>query len=60
MKILFAALAFAFASAAAQAQTYPSRPVTIIVPFAPGAGTDVVAREKAPVFAAKLGPSVEI
>jgi tripartite-type tricarboxylate transporter receptor subunit TctC len=28
----------------AQAQTYPSRPISIIVPFGPGSGTDIVTR----------------
>ena len=29
---------------AAHAQAYPSRPITIIVPFGPGSGTDIVTR----------------
>jgi tripartite-type tricarboxylate transporter receptor subunit TctC len=38
------AAALPFAPAVARAQSYPSRPVTMIVPFAAGAGTDVAAR----------------
>ena len=44
----------------APAQDYPQRPVTIIVPFAPGGGTDVVARAMGPAFGAKLGQTIVI
>jgi len=37
-------LALGIASPAALAQDYPTRPVKIIVPQAPGSGADVVAR----------------
>jgi tripartite-type tricarboxylate transporter receptor subunit TctC len=41
-KLLF--LAIALFIGAASAQTYPSKPIKIIVPFTPGSATDVMAR----------------
>src|SRR5262245_27957087 len=43
------------ASCIAWAQTYPARPVRIIVGFAPGSGVDVVARLMAPSLSERLG-----
>lgn len=42
----------------ASAQTYPSKPITLIVGFAPGGLTDLLARLVAPIMAEKLGKQV--
>jgi tripartite-type tricarboxylate transporter receptor subunit TctC len=42
--MILAALVAAFASSAALAQTYPVKPVRLIVPFPPGGNTDVLGR----------------
>jgi tripartite-type tricarboxylate transporter receptor subunit TctC len=47
-------------SAAAANEAYPSRPVTIIVPFAPGSGTDTCARLIGEYLRASLGQSFVI
>ncbi len=44
----------------AQAQTYPSRPITLVVPFPPGGSTDAAARIMAERMRATLGQSVVI
>jgi tripartite-type tricarboxylate transporter receptor subunit TctC len=55
--LAYAALAAGFASETA-AQDYPVKPIRFIVPFAPGGGTDVLARIVAPKMSESLGRQV--
>ncbi|MFO1331002.1 MAG: tripartite tricarboxylate transporter substrate binding protein [Rubrivivax sp.] len=45
-------------TAAAQAQTFPTGPITLVVPFAAGSGTDAVARVVAKGLTERLGQQV--
>jgi len=66
MKRLHAALGFLCCCATlgllptAQAQTYPTRPITFVVPFAPGGLSDVPARVVAAVMQQKIGASIVV
>lgn len=53
-------LALILASQTAPAQTFPSKPVRIIVAFPPGGGTDIVARIMSPKMSENLGQQVVI
>ena len=44
MKTFFAAVMLLFAALSAVADTYPSRPVTLVIPWAAGGGSDAMGR----------------
>jgi tripartite-type tricarboxylate transporter receptor subunit TctC len=59
-KILWLAVAALVAcwTAPSQAQTYPTKPIRLIVPFPPGGGTDLTARIAAEALTKSLGQNV--
>lgn len=60
MLTLLVMLASCIIGAQAWAQSYPSRPVKIVVPFSPGTAADIVARQLATRLAALWGQGVTI
>jgi tripartite-type tricarboxylate transporter receptor subunit TctC len=59
-RVLLAAVAFALAGGAFAQGTYPSRPVTLVVGFAPGGGSDITARTIAKKLSDYLGQNVVV
>lgn len=57
-KLLAAFAAVAGIAGMAHAETYPSKPVTVIVPFAPGGGVDVLTRAIGAKLEMRWGKSV--
>jgi len=58
-RVLLAAI-FAALTTLAQAQVYPSRPITLIVPYATGGSTDAVGRIMAERMRVPLGQSIVV
>jgi len=59
-QILLGAVAALGIAASAQAQTYPSKPITLVVPFPPGSTTDLVGRILQDELAKAVGQTVVI
>jgi hypothetical protein len=60
LRLAVGAAAFPAASRIARAQAYPTRPITIVVPYPPGGATDVIARNLAERMKVSFGQPVII
>jgi tripartite-type tricarboxylate transporter receptor subunit TctC len=59
-RAVFSVAAFAFITGTASAQSYPTRPIRIIVPVSPGGGSDFISRLMGQKLAAAFGQPVII
>ena len=55
-----ASLALALFAAAAHAQSWPSKPIRVIVPFTAGSGTDTIARPVLAEMSRLLGQTIVV
>ncbi|HEY5608056.1 MAG TPA: tripartite tricarboxylate transporter substrate binding protein, partial [Alphaproteobacteria bacterium] len=61
LRLVFATLfVLAALASGAAAQDWPTRPITLIVPFAPGGGIDASARMQALAIGEALGQTIVI
>ena len=56
----FAAFAILVASQNVMAQNYPNRPIRMLIPFAPGGATDIIARMIEPRMSRALGQQIVV
>ena len=60
LRLFGALLASALLATGAWAQTYPNRPITFVVPFAPGGLSDVPARVLGAIMQERIGTSIVV
>lgn len=60
LRLAATGIAFSAAVATAGAQEYPAQPITLVVPFPAGGGTDLIGRQLAAALEPKLGVSVVV
>src|SRR5215207_8184548 len=60
LRLAAGAAALPAVSHLAQAQTYPNKPIRLILPFTPGSPNDVLARLVTPALSSQLGQTVVI
>jgi tripartite-type tricarboxylate transporter receptor subunit TctC len=57
-RFLFLFVTFSLISSALSAKDFPNKPINLVVPFAPGGGTDSIARDLAKNLTEQLGQTV--